>query len=54
MWGADGKTLYYMSDRSGAKISGPSLHSGAAKEITHFRDGRCCGRRFQMTADDRM
>ncbi len=40
MWGADGKTLYYMSDRSGAENIWTKPASGAAKEITHFRDGR--------------
>jgi Tol biopolymer transport system component/C-terminal processing protease CtpA/Prc len=40
MWGADGKTLYYMSDRSGAENIWSKPRSSPAKEITHFRDGR--------------
>jgi tricorn protease len=42
MWSADGKTLFYMSDASGAEniwavpVATPAL----AKELTHFKDGR--------------
>jgi len=42
MWSADGKTLFYMSDASGAEniwavsVAAPAL----AKELTHFREGR--------------
>ncbi len=43
MWSEDGRTLFYMSDASGAEnlcsIS-PSAAPGAAKALTHFRDGR--------------
>ncbi|MGH9521114.1 MAG: S41 family peptidase, partial [Terriglobales bacterium] len=39
MWSADGSTLYYMSDRSGAENIW-SVASGAKKQITHFTDGR--------------
>jgi tricorn protease len=42
MWAADGKKLYFVSDRSGSeniweKTIGPG---GAAKQITQFKDGR--------------
>ncbi len=40
MWNPDGKTLYYMSDRSGAENIWTKPQGGAAHEITHFRDGR--------------
>src|SRR6185312_2370033 len=41
MWSADGKTLYFMSDRSGAQnIWSAAVGTGAAKPITSFRDGR--------------
>jgi tricorn protease len=42
MWSADGKTLFYMSDASGAEniwavpVATPAL----AKELTHFKEGR--------------
>ena len=35
MWAADGKTLYFMSDRSGIQ----NIWSSAGKPITTFRDG---------------
>ncbi|HLG17331.1 MAG TPA: S41 family peptidase [Blastocatellia bacterium] len=44
MWSADGKSIYYMSDESGAQnihvagLRGSS--SGQSKQITHFKDGR--------------
>jgi Tol biopolymer transport system component/C-terminal processing protease CtpA/Prc len=42
MWSADGKTLFYMSDASGAEnIWSASLATpAAAKELTHFKEGR--------------
>lgn len=40
MWSADGKTLYYMSDRSGAENIWTKPLGGAAREVTHFKDGR--------------
>src|SRR6266508_494974 len=47
MWGGDGKTLFFMSDRSGAQniwASGVAVMggavAGAAKPITNFKDGR--------------
>lgn len=40
MWSKDGRTIYYMSDRSGTQnIWQRPLH-GAAKQVTHFTDGR--------------
>jgi|CZKC01.1.fsa_nt_gi Tol biopolymer transport system component len=40
MWSADGKTLYYVSDRSGAENIWTKPQGGAAHEVTHFREGR--------------
>ena len=42
MWSADGKTLFYMSDASGAENiwAAPLSTPGAAKELTHFKEGR--------------
>jgi tricorn protease len=42
MWSADGKTLFYMSDASGAENiwSAPVASPAAAKELTHFKEGR--------------
>jgi tricorn protease len=42
MWSADGKTLFYMSDESGAENvwSVPVASPGSAKELTHFKEGR--------------
>ncbi len=41
MWARDGKSLYYMSDRSGAQnIWHRTLGGGAARQITKFEDGR--------------
>jgi tricorn protease len=40
MWSADGKTLYYISDRSGAENVWAKPLGGAAREVTHFKDGR--------------
>ncbi len=42
MWSADGKTLFYMSDASGAENiwSAPLATPAAAKELTHFKEGR--------------
>ena len=43
MWSADGRTLYFMSDASGAEnIWAASIDSPAnMKAVTHFKDGRC-------------
>jgi tricorn protease len=42
MWSADGKTLFYMSDASGAENiwSVPVAAPASAKELTHFKEGR--------------
>lgn len=40
MWSADGKNLYYTSDRSGTENIWTRPLTGAARELTHFRDGR--------------
>jgi tricorn protease len=42
MWSADGKTLFYMSDASGAENiwAAPLVTPAAAKELTHFKEGR--------------
>ena len=40
MWSADGKNLYYVSDRSGAQNIWTSPINGDAQQVTQFRDGR--------------
>ena len=41
MWSPNGKTLYFMSDRSGAEnIWSLALPSGEPKQLTHFEHGR--------------
>lgn len=41
MWSADGKTVFYMSDRSGAEnIWKRSASGGAATQVTRFTNGR--------------
>ncbi len=40
MWSADAKTLYFMSDRSGAQNIWSQPIGGAAKAVTTFPDGR--------------
>jgi Tol biopolymer transport system component len=40
MWSADGRTLYYMSDRSGAQNLWAHPLGGTARMLTAFRDGR--------------
>jgi tricorn protease len=40
MWGADGTTLYFVSDRDGAENIWAHSGRGPATEITHFRSGR--------------
>ncbi len=41
MWSADGKTLYFMSDRSGAQnLWAQSVAGGEARAITSFKDDR--------------
>lgn len=40
MWSGDGKSLYYVSDRSGAQNLWVKPVKGAAKPVTQFKDGR--------------
>lgn len=41
MWGRDGRTLYFVSDRSGTEnIWTKALNGGEARAVTSFRDGR--------------
>jgi len=42
MWSADGKTLFYMSDASGAENiwAVAAASPASAKELTHFKEGR--------------
>lgn len=40
MWGPDGRTLYYVSDRSGAENLWTQPVGGAPRQITNFSDGR--------------
>ncbi len=40
MWGADGKSLYYVSDRDGSENIWMKPVSGTARAVTHFHEGR--------------
>jgi Tol biopolymer transport system component/C-terminal processing protease CtpA/Prc len=40
MWSADGRSLFYMSDRSGAQNIWSLPLGGVAKQVTRFTDGR--------------
>ncbi len=40
MWGSDGKSLYFMSDRSGAENIWVKPASGPVRQVTDFRGGR--------------
>ncbi|MEX2178574.1 MAG: S41 family peptidase [Gemmatimonadaceae bacterium] len=40
MWSGDGRTLYYMSDKSGAENIYAKPMGGAERALTSFRDGR--------------
>ncbi|HEX5340223.1 MAG TPA: S41 family peptidase [Gammaproteobacteria bacterium] len=40
MWAADGKSLYYMSDRSGTENIWQVQHDGGLSQRTHFASGR--------------
>jgi tricorn protease len=40
MWSADGKNLYYVSDRTGVQNIWMQPVNGTAKQITSFKDGR--------------
>jgi tricorn protease len=40
MWAADGKSLYFVSDSSGAQNIWTMALGGAARQVTNFKDGR--------------
>ena len=40
MWSADGRSLFFMSDRSGAQNIWVRPINGQAKQVTQFKDGR--------------
>ncbi len=40
MWGKDGRTIYYVSDRSGAQNVWARELGGKARQVTQFKDGR--------------
>jgi tricorn protease len=40
MWSKDGRTIYYVSDRSGAQNVWARELSGKARQVTQFKDGR--------------
>ncbi len=40
MWAADGKTIYYVSDRTGTQNLWSQQLEGAAKQLTQFKKGR--------------
>ncbi len=40
MWGADGRSLFYVSDRSGAQNIWSRTPGGQPRQITNFNDGR--------------
>lgn len=40
MWSADGRSLYYASDRSGAQNIWMQPLGGQARQVTRFKDGR--------------
>ncbi len=40
MWGQDGRTLFYVSDRGGAQNVWSRAPGGEARQVTRFRDGR--------------
>ncbi len=40
MWSKDGRTIYYVSDRSGAQNVWARELGGRARQVTQFRDGR--------------
>ncbi|MBI3649593.1 MAG: PD40 domain-containing protein [Acidobacteria bacterium] len=40
MWSADGKNLFYVSDKSGAQNIWAKALQGAARQVTQFKDGR--------------
>jgi Tol biopolymer transport system component/C-terminal processing protease CtpA/Prc len=40
MWSADGRSVYYVSDRSGAQNIWVKRIAGEARQVTQFKDGR--------------
>jgi tricorn protease len=40
MWSPDGRSLYYVSDKSGAENLWVRALDGPARQVTHFQDGR--------------
>jgi len=40
MWSKDGRTIYYVSDRSGAQNVWAKEMAGKARQVTQFKDGR--------------
>ncbi|HEY9233129.1 MAG TPA: LpqB family beta-propeller domain-containing protein, partial [Blastocatellia bacterium] len=40
MWGSDGRTIYYVSDRSGAQNPWSRAPGAQARQLTRFKDGR--------------
>ena len=56
MWSADGKTLFYMSDASGAENiwAVPLAMPKSAKALTHFREGRAVAEHWRWREDDRL
>jgi len=49
MWMPDGKSLYFMSDRSGAQNLWTLSLGGKMRQVTKFTDGRVIGLRSAMT-----
>jgi Tol biopolymer transport system component len=49
MWSADGKQMYYVSDRNGTQNIWTQTGKAPAKMLTNFTDGRVCGRKFPTT-----
>jgi Tol biopolymer transport system component/C-terminal processing protease CtpA/Prc len=52
MWSADGRTLFFMSDRGGAENLWALTPGGRARQLTQFRDGRVMWP--SISADGRM
>lgn len=50
MWSADGKSLYYMSDRSGTENIWNVRLDGDEHPVTRFTDGRCLWPSFSAAA----
>src|SRR5205807_2080104 len=43
MWSKDGRTVYYISDRSGAQNVWARDLSGKSRQVTQFKDVACSG-----------